>query len=129
MEQIQILNNNTSKKNNTLGYLIESSFRNINKLFVILFKNGNNDPTRDSFDKYYMSLVEIKDFNALIDNKPFFDQPVKSKQQAFEKLIDLSKNDEYTMENLLYLLHHQNYYKLTGIDLSKTSKYKYSSTN
>ena len=73
MEQIQILNNNTTKKNNTLGYLIESSFRNINKLFVILFKNGNNDPTRDSFDKYYMSLVEIKDFNALIDNKPFFD--------------------------------------------------------
>ena len=104
MEQIQILNNNTTKKNNTLGYLIESSFRNINKLFVILFKNGNNDPTRDSFDKYYMSLVEIKDFNPLIDNKPFFDQPVKSKQEAFEKLIDVSKNDEYTMENLLYLL-------------------------
>ena len=94
-----------------------------------MFKNGNNDPTRDSFDKYYMSLVEIKDFNALIDNKPFFDQPVKSKQEAFEKLIDVSKNDEYTMENLLYLLHHQNYYKLTGIDLSKTSKYKYSSKN
>ena len=30
---------------------------------------------RDSFDKYYMQLVEIKDFNALIDNKPFFDHP------------------------------------------------------
>ena len=28
---------------------------------------------RDSFDKYCMPLVEIKDFNALID-KPFFDQ-------------------------------------------------------
>ena len=24
-----------------------------------------------------MPLVEIKDFNALIDNKPFLDQPVK----------------------------------------------------
>ena len=31
------------------------------------------DPTRNSFDEYYMSLVEIKDFNALIDNKLFFD--------------------------------------------------------
>ena len=31
----------------------------------------------------------------------------------------MSKNDEYTMENLLYLLHHQNHYKLTGIDLSR----------
>ena len=35
-----------------------------------------------------MPLVEIKDFNALIDNKPFFDQPVKNKQEAYEKLID-----------------------------------------
>ena len=48
-------------------------------MFVLLFKNGNNDPTRDSFAKYYMSLVEIKDSNVLIDNKPFFDQPIKNK--------------------------------------------------
>ena len=33
-----------------------------------------------------MPLVEIKDFNALIDNKLFFDQPVKNKQEAYEKL-------------------------------------------
>ena len=44
-------------------------------------KIGNNDPTRDSFNKYYMALVEIKDFNALIDNKPIFDQPVTNKQE------------------------------------------------
>ena len=29
-----------------------------------------------------MQLVEIKDFDALIDNKPFFDQPVKNKHEA-----------------------------------------------
>ena len=34
----------------------------------------------DSFDEDYMPLVEIKDFNALIDNKLFFDQPTKNKQ-------------------------------------------------
>ena len=33
-----------------------------------------------------MPLIEIKDFSALIDNKPFFDQPVKNKQEAYEKL-------------------------------------------
>ena len=42
-------------------------------MFVLLFKNGDNDPTRDPFDKYYMPLVEIRDFNVLIKNKPFFD--------------------------------------------------------
>ena len=67
----------TQPKNNNLDYLIDSIFRIINRLFVFSFKNVNNDPKRDSFDKYCIPLVEIKDFNALIDNKPFFVQLVK----------------------------------------------------
>ena len=63
---------------------------------VLSFKNGNNDPTRNYLNKCYMSLVEIKDFNASIYNKLFFDQPVKSKQEASEKCISVSKNDDYT---------------------------------
>ena len=62
----------------------------MNRLFVFLFKKGHNYPTRDSFDKYYMPLIEIKDFNVLIDNKPFFDQAIKSKQVVYEKLVELS---------------------------------------
>ena len=109
----------TQPKNNNLDYLINPTFRNINRLFVLSFKNGNNDPRRDSFDKYYMPLVEIKDFNILIDNKPFFDQPVKNKQEVCEKLIEMSTNDDHTTGNLLDYLYHQNYYKLIGIDLSR----------
>ena len=86
--------------------MIDPTFININRLFVLSFKNGNNDPTRDYFDKYYMPLLEIKDFNALIDNKPFFDQPVKNKQEAYEKLIEMSRNDDYTTGNLLDYLYH-----------------------
>ena len=36
-----------------------------------------------------MSLVEIKDFNLLIDSKPFFVQLMKNKQEAYEKLIEM----------------------------------------
>ena len=66
-----------------------------------------------------MPLVIIKEFNALIDNKSFFDQPVKNKQEAYEKLIKFSRNDDYTTGNLLDYLYHQNYYKLIGTDLSR----------
>ena len=83
------------------------------------FKNGNDDPTRGSLDEYFMPLVEIKDLNALIDNKPFFDQPVKNKQEAFEKLINMSKNNDYTTGNLLDFLYHQKYYKVIAINLSR----------
>ena len=60
----------TQTKSNNLDYLIDLAFRNINRLFVLSFKNDYDDPTRNCFDEYYMPLVEIKDFNALIDNKP-----------------------------------------------------------
>ena len=58
-------------ENNNLDYLIDPIFRNVNRLFVLTFKNGDNDPTRNYFNKYYMPLVEIKDFKTVIDNKPF----------------------------------------------------------
>ena len=57
--------------------MIDQTFRNINKLFGFSSKNGDNDLTRDSLDNYYMPSVKIKYFNALINNKPFFDQPTK----------------------------------------------------
>ena len=71
-----------------------------------------------------MLLVPVNDFSASIDNKPFFDQPLKSKKEAYQKLIEMSKNitlqmPNYTIGNLLDYLYHQKYYKLIGIDLSR----------
>ena len=66
--------------------LINITCRNINRLLLLSFKAGENDPTRNSFNKYYIPLVEIKDSNALIDNKPFFDQPVKTHKKRMKNL-------------------------------------------
>ena len=87
-------------------------------MFIFLFKNSDDDPTRDYFNDYYMPLLEIKGFNALVDNKTFFDQPGKSKQEVYEKLIEMSRNNGYTTGDLLGYLYHQKYYKLIGKDLS-----------
>ena len=76
----------TQPKNNNLDHLIDSAFRNNNRLFVLWSKNGNNDSTRNSFDKYYMPLVDIRDFNALIDKKLYFDQPVKGNKKHMKSL-------------------------------------------
>ena len=97
-------------------------------MFALSFKNGNDDPTRDSFVKYYIPLVEIKDFNALIDNKPFFDQPVKT-NKCMKNLLKCQ--EMMTIQQIIYYiiciinsLIIINYYKFI-----KTSKYEYSSTN
>ena len=105
--------------------MIDPAFRNINRLFVLSFTNGQDDSTRNYFDEYYMPLVEIKAFNALNDNKPFFDQPMKSKQEAYKKLIGMSRNDNYTIGSLGDDLHHQKYYKFIGIDLSRQTNMRF----
>ena len=66
-------------------------------MFVLSFKNGDDGPTRNYLDKYYMPRVEIKDFNALIDNKPFFDQQVKIKQEAYKKPVEMSRINDYRL--------------------------------
>ena len=45
----------------------------------------------------------------------FFDHPVKSEQEAYEKLIEMSRNDDYTTGNLLDFSYHQNWYKPNDI--------------
>ena len=71
----------TQPKSNTLDCLIDPTFRNINRLLSLSSKNGNDDPKRDSFDEYNMPLVKIKDFNTLINNKLFVDQPLKTSKK------------------------------------------------
>ena len=45
--------------------------------------------------------VKIKDFIVLLDRKSSFDVPVKNKEEAHEKVIEISKNNDYTTGNLL----------------------------
>ena len=81
----------TQQKNNNIYYLIDPTFRNINRLLVFSLKNGNDDLTRNPSDKHYMPLVQVKYFNASIDNKPFFDVSVKNKQKAYKNLMKCQK--------------------------------------
>ena len=71
-------------KNNNLNYLIDPTFTNVHRLFVLSFKNEDD---RTSFSKHYIPNVEMKDFNVLIDGKPFFEIPVKNKEEAYEAII------------------------------------------
>ena len=52
--------------NNSLNYLIDPTFTNVNRLFVLSLENEED---RTSFSKYYVPKVKIKDFNALIERK------------------------------------------------------------
>ena len=60
---------------------------NTNRLLVLSFKNSNDDTTRDSFEEYYMPLVETKDFNELTDNKQFLISQQKTNKNQLQNLL------------------------------------------
>ena len=94
------------------------SFRSFERI------EGNNvkKDYRDSFSHYYVPKVQIKDLNVLIYGKSFFDLPVKNEEDAYEKIIDMYNNNDYTTGNLLDFAYYKENYKL--IDLSKQTKLK-----
>ena len=81
-------------KTNYLNYLIDPTFTKVNRLFVLLFENEED---RTSFSKYYEPKVETKDFNVLINGKYFFIVLVKNKEKAYEKIMSISRNNDYTI--------------------------------
>ena len=50
---------------------------------------------------YYVPNTKIKESNVLIDGKSFFDLPVKNEEEAYEKIMKMSNNNDYTTGNLL----------------------------
>ena len=116
-------------QNNNLNYLIDLTFTSVNRLFVWPFqriagKNNTAKGYRDSFSIYYVPNVEIKDFDVLIGGKCFFDLPVKNEEEAYEKIMYMSNNNDYTIGNLLDFAYFKENYKLIATYLSKKTKLK-----
>ena len=59
---------------------------------------------RDSFSDYYVPNVETKDFNVLIDGKRFFGLLLKNEEEGYEKIIEVSNNNDYTTDNYWILV-------------------------
>ena len=102
--------------NNNLNYLIDPTFDQVNRLFILAFENEEG---RLSFSKYYRPPIEIKDCNVLIDQKPFFEIPLKNKEETYQANNELVRNSDYTTGKFLDYDYFSTHYKLIAIDLSK----------
>ena len=106
----------TEAVNNNLNILIDPTFTNVNRLFVLAYQNADD---RQSFSQFYLPRVMVKDYNVIIDKLAFFDLPIKTEEEAYEKIINISRNNEFTTGNLLHYDYFKKHYKLNAIDLSK----------
>ena len=54
----------TEAINNNLNILIDPTFTNVNRLFVLAYQTAND---RQSYSQFYLPRVMVKDFNVIID--------------------------------------------------------------
>ena len=95
--------------------MIDPTFTNVHRLFVLSFENEGD---RTSFSNYYVPKVEIKVYDVLIEQKPFFEIPIKNKEETYEAIIEMSRNNDNTKGNLLDYEYFSKHCKLIAIYLS-----------
>ena len=96
----------------------------VNRLFVVAFdytNNGNNKVERDSHRKYFLLRVNITNYNGLIDDRKFYDQPINDQIKTYDEIrkIKTGKGDDYTTGCLLDYQYFKDHYQLIAVDLSK----------
>ena len=61
----------------------------------------------------------MKNVNVLINGKKFFDTPMKNKEEAYEKIINMSKTSDCLTGNFLDYDYFSQHYRVIVIDLSR----------
>ena len=108
-------------KNRYLDFLIDPSFKEVNRLFVLSFKDVDG---WESHKQYYFPTVEIKDYNVMIHGRNLFDESIKNDLKTDDNIgkIITVQGDDYTTGCLWDYPYFKKYYKLIAVDLSNQQK-------
>ena len=93
---------------NNLNFLIDPTFNDVNRLFVLAFPNEED---RSSFSRYYMP-------NVLVDLQPFYDILIENKEETYKAITELINHDNYTVGNSFTYEYFSNHYKFIAIHLN-----------
>ena len=78
-------------------------------MFLLAFDNSNDDNKkveRDSHTKYSLPRTNITNYNVLIDDRNFYDQPINDMIKQYDKIRKTAtgQEDDYTTRTVLVKL-------------------------
>ena len=82
---------------------------------------NDDQPQRNGQQKYYLPRIDLKKYNAIIDGRIFYDNPIESDIEKYRELknVMIVKVEDYTTGSLLDYNYFNKHYKLVAVDLSK----------
>ena len=103
---------------------LDASFQGVNRLFVLAYARGNNVTNENSYRKYFLPRLKIKNYNIEIDGRNFYDQSINDLIKQYDEVRKIStrQRDDYTTGCLLDFAYFEKNYSwitLTAADLSK----------
>ena len=107
---------------NVFKYInLDPSFQGVNRLSVMAYNRVDGQPTRNDQRKYYLPRIDLKKYNAIIDGRNFYDNPIESNIKKYRELkkVMIGKGEDYTTGSLLDYNYFNKHYKLVAVDLSK----------
>ena len=69
---------------------LDSSFQGVNRLFVLAYARGNNVTNENSYRKYFLSRLKIKNCNIEIDGGNFYDQSINDLIKQYDEISKIS---------------------------------------
>ena len=100
---------------------LDASFEGVNKLFVLPYVSGDNITNENSYKKFFLPRLKIKNYNIEIDGRNFYDQPINDSIKQYDEIrkISTGQGDDYTTGCLLDFAYFEKNYRLIAADLSK----------
>ena len=89
--------------NTNITERLDASFQGVNKLFALAYAYGNNVTNENSYRKYFLPRLKIKNYNIEIDGRNFFDRPINDLIKQYDEVrkISAGQGDDYKTGCLL----------------------------
>ena len=100
---------------------LDASFQGVNKLFVLPYASGDNITNENSYRKYFLPRLKIKNYNIEIDGRNFYDQSINGSIKQYDEIrkISTGQGDDYATGCLLDFAYFEKNYTLFAADLGK----------
>ena len=85
--------------------MLDSSYQEVKRLFVLVCNNTADDDDRvsiDFFKKYFLPRVKIENYNIEVDGRSFYDRLINDSIQQYDEIRCICNSSKYKMNNLLH---------------------------
>ena len=106
MESVKDTNNNNNNNINNFKILLDASFQEVKRSFVLAFdniNNGANKVERNSHRKCFLSRENTTNYNVIINGRSFLEQHVGDQTEKYDEIRNTAtrQGDYYTTGCLL----------------------------